>query len=73
LSRKEALRALEAQLGARAPRGVAALTARELQDLADAVRQARHEQATELQAAGERALGHIPWLLRKPIQKVMGA
>lgn len=73
MSRKEALQALEAQLGAKAPRGVAALTAAELQDLADAVREARHRQAAELQAAGDKALGHIPWLLRKPIQRVMGA
>lgn len=72
MSRKEAVRELEAQLGARAPRGLAALTADELHGLAEVVREARHRQAAELQAAGDKALGHIPWLLRAPIRKVMG-
>lgn len=73
MSRKEALRALEQQLGGKAPAGLSALSGDELDDLADAVRDARHRQAAELQAAGEKAFGHIPRLLRGPIRKVMGA
>jgi hypothetical protein len=73
MSRREALKALESQLRARPPRGLSVLSAEELQDLAGAVRDARHHQAAELQAAGEKAFGHIPRLLRGPIRKVTGA
>lgn len=73
MSRKEAVRALEQQLGSKVPGGLAALAAEEIGDLAQAVRDARHRQAAELQAAGEKAFGHIPRLLRGPIRKVMGA
>lgn len=73
ISRKEALAALESQLQAKPPEGLSPLTGEELEDLAGAVREARHRQAAELQAAGEKAFGHIPRLLRGPIRKVMGA
>lgn len=73
MSREEALRALESQLRAKPPKGLASLSEKDLKDLNDAVREARHRQAAELQAAGEKAFGHIPWLLRGPIRKVMGA
>jgi hypothetical protein len=72
VSRKEAIRALEGQLGGSAPKGLRFLTGAELEALGEAVRDARHRQAAELQAAGEKAFGHIPWLLRGPIRKVMG-
>ncbi len=72
MSRKEALEALESQLRAKPPEGLSSLTGEELEDLAGAVRKARHRQAAELQAAGEKAFGHIPRLLRGPIRKVMG-
>ena len=45
----------------------------ELGNLAEAIGDARHRQAAELHAAGEKAFGHIPRLLRGPIRKVMGA
>jgi hypothetical protein len=70
---KDAVRELEAELGATPPQGVAALSDDELGDLTKAIRDARHRQAAELQAAGEKAFGHIPRLLRIPIRKVMGA
>ena len=73
MSRKEAERALKRQLGTKPPAGLAALSGDELDDLARAVRDARHRQAAELQAAGEKAFGHISRLLRGPIRKVMGA
>ena len=69
---KDAVRELEVQLGATPPKGVAALSDDELGHLAEAIRAARHRQAAELQAAGEKAFGHIPRLLRGPIRKVMG-
>ena len=73
MSREEALRTLESQLRVKPPKGLSSLSAKELEDLNGAVRDARHHQAAELQAAGEKAFGHIPWLLRGPIRKVMGA
>jgi hypothetical protein len=66
------LQALETQLGAPAPKGLRQLSQDQLRDLADAVREARHQQAAELAAAGDKAFGHIPWLLRGPIRKLMG-
>lgn len=73
MSREEALRALESQLRSRPPKGLRSLSEDELGQLTDALREARHRQAAELHAAGERAFDHIPRLLRGPIRKVMGA
>lgn len=72
MSRQEALKALESELRAEAPDGVSALSKKELEDLGEAVREARHRQAAELHASGERAFDHIPRLLRGPIRKMMG-
>jgi hypothetical protein len=72
MSRKEALGELESEVRAEPPRGLSALSKAELEDLTDAVRDARHRQAAELQLAGEKAFRHIPRLLRGPIRKVMG-
>jgi predicted amidohydrolase YtcJ len=72
MGRKEALEAMESQLRAKPPEGLSSLSEEELEDLTDAIREARRRQAAELHAAGERALDHIPWLLRSPIRKVMG-
>ncbi len=69
----EELQALQAELGARAPDGLTRLSAAELRDLLEVVTEARRRQAMELQAAGERAFGHIPRLLRAPIRKITGA
>lgn len=66
------LTALAKELRAKPPAGLASLSTEELDDLTAAVRAARHEQAAELAAAGEKALGHIPRLIRGPIRKVMG-
>jgi hypothetical protein len=66
------LKALERQLGAAAPAGLARLSSAQLEDLAGAVAEARHRQAAELQAAGDQALRHIPRLLRIAIRKVLG-
>ena len=66
------LAALEAQLGSRAPDGLACLDEDELDDLVHAVRDARFRQAAELEAVGDRALSFVPRLLRGPIRRVMG-
>jgi hypothetical protein len=65
------LRALEAELRASPPRAVKQLSQEQLQDLASAVRDARRRQAAELAAAGEKALGHVPRLLRAPVRRVL--
>jgi hypothetical protein len=65
------LRALEAELRASAPEGVKRLSEAQLHDLAAAVRDARRRQAAELTAAGEKALGHVPRLLRTPVRRVL--
>ena len=68
----DGLRMLETQLGARLPKGVRGLSHEQLRDLATAVSGARRRQAAELNAAGDKALGHIPRLLRGPVRKVLG-
>ncbi len=65
------LRALEAELRATAPQAIAQLSEAHLHDLAQAVRDARRRQAAELAAAGEKALGHVPRLLRAPVRMVL--
>jgi hypothetical protein len=64
---------LEHQLGGPLPAGVAALDDASLTTLADAVRQARRRQAAELGAAGEKALGLVPRLLRGPVRRIFGS
>jgi hypothetical protein len=71
MSRREAMDVLQKQLGAKPPRGLSRLSEAELRDLAEALESARHAQAAELRAAGEKAYSQIPWLLRGPIRKIM--
>jgi hypothetical protein len=68
----EAFQELSRQLGGHAPEGLRKLKPDELRDLALALREARHRQAEALAVAGERALGHVPRLLRGPIRRVVG-
>jgi hypothetical protein len=68
----DAFSALSAQLGGAAPESLRELTDGELRDLGAALTDARHRQAAALAAAGERALSHIPRLLRGPIKRVVG-
>jgi hypothetical protein len=69
---EEAFAGLAAQLRADPPPGLRALDSDQLSDLTTAVRDARRRQAAELQAAGDKAYGHIPRLLRGPIRKIAG-
>lgn len=68
-----ALTALSAELRSDPPAGLARLNPDELEDLTAAIRDARKRQAAEIDAAGNRALGFIPRLLRGPVRKVVGA
>lgn len=69
----EELNGLRARLGGELPAGLSKLEPEELRDLEAAITEARRRQAAELQAASERAFGHIPRLLRRPIRKIMGS
>jgi hypothetical protein len=69
---EQAFQALCKQLGGSAPDGLKELDDEQLRDLADAVRDARHRQAAALAEAGERALSHIPRILRAPIRRIVG-
>ncbi len=53
---QDGLTALEAELGAKPPGGLAQLTAEQQRALAQAIRDGRHRQAAELTAAGDQAL-----------------
>ena len=63
---------LERELKAKPPDGFSRLSDAQLRHLADAIEATRRAHAAELRAAGEKAWGHIPWLLRGPVRKIMG-
>jgi hypothetical protein len=64
-------RALATELRAPPPQALEGLSDAQLHDLATAVREARRRQADELTEAGEKALRHVPRLLRAPVRRVM--
>jgi hypothetical protein len=68
----DAFTALSAQLRGLVPDGLRELSEDELAQLADAVAGARHRQAAALAEAGDRALSHIPRLLRGPVKRIVG-
>ncbi len=65
-------RTLAEQLGGYLPVGIEALEEHERQDLADALRDARHRQAKALAEAGEEGLRYVPALLRGAVRKAVG-
>ena len=66
-------RALEAQLGAAPPPGLAeALGDEDLGRLARTVAAARRDQSRALAEAGEAGLSFVPALLRGPVKKIVG-
>lgn len=69
---EDGFRGLEAQLKAELPAGFAQLNDEQLRALTEAVRDARHRQAAELEQAAEQALRHIPRLLRGPLRRIVG-
>ena len=65
-------RALLAQeLGGQPPQDIAVLKADEVAALVEALRQARRHQKDQLKQAMEKALGHLPLLLRAPVRKIL--
>jgi uncharacterized protein involved in exopolysaccharide biosynthesis len=64
--------ALRARLGDAPPAGLRVLAGPQLEDLNAAITDARRRQGEALAAAGERALGYIPRLLRGPVRRVVG-
>ena len=68
----DAFTELSDQLRGDTPAALRELSEAELADLAAAVAAARHRQAAALAEAGDRALGHIPRLLRGPVKRIFG-
>ncbi len=64
--------ALRRALGGRVPEGLDSLADDERAHLAEAVSDARRRQARALAQGGERAMQHIPRLLRGPIRRLTG-
>lgn len=62
--------AIERELAVSPPAGMSRLTPEQRDDLARAIRGAKHRQAAALAAAGEQALGLIPRILRGPIRRL---
>jgi sRNA-binding protein len=69
---EKSLDALRAQLNGKVPAGLLELDHEHIEHLADAVHEARRRQAKALAEAGERALSHVPRLLRGPIRRIVG-
>jgi hypothetical protein len=66
--------ALAKELGAKPPGTVLdALSEAELRELADAIHAARRRQSAALKAAGDRALNNLPWVVRGPVKRIVGA
>ncbi|MGW7536659.1 hypothetical protein [Amycolatopsis sp. NPDC054798] len=65
-------RTLAEQLGAPLPDGIESLSEQHKQDLAAALRDARHRQAHALARAGEESLKYVPALLRGAVRKAVG-
>ena len=69
---ENAVAAVRAELGADPPEGfVATLSSEELASFAATVRDAKRRQAEELRRAGEEALGHLPGLVRKAVERAL--
>jgi hypothetical protein len=64
--------ALRVRLASEPPEGLRALTGPQLADLTSAITDARRRQGEALVAAGDRALSHVPRVLRGPIRRVAG-
>ncbi|NKF21454.1 hypothetical protein [Solimonas marina] len=71
-TRDDVLQTISQELGQAAPAGLAALDAKALAQLGDALRNARRRQRLQLSAAASSALQHIPLLLRAPVKKILG-
>jgi hypothetical protein len=69
----DGVRALEAELGAPPPAGLAeAVADGDLRRLAAAIAARRREQREQLAESGEAALRHVPALVRGPVKRIVG-
>jgi hypothetical protein len=68
----EAFEALRTQLGGTAPKSLERLEAKQLAHLTESIRAARRRQSQALVEASDRALRHVPRLLRAPIRRIVG-
>jgi hypothetical protein len=65
------VRALESELGGRAPDGLEALGEAQLRAFTDLLREAKRRQSEALQAATEEALEIVPRMARGPVRKIL--
>jgi hypothetical protein len=66
-----ALRALEAELGGRAPEGLQSLADADVRAFTDLLRDAKRRQSDGLEAAVEQALEIVPRIVRGPVRKIL--
>jgi hypothetical protein len=67
------LKELDAELGGKTPPELAGLTAEELVQLTKMLRDAKRTQKQHIKRAFDSALSHVPFLLRGPLKKMLGA
>jgi hypothetical protein len=67
----QGLRALETELGGRAPDRLKTLTDAELRSFTDLLRAAKGRQSEALESAVEQALEIVPRMLRGPVRKIL--
>ncbi|MEA2190979.1 MAG: hypothetical protein QOI73_1100 [Solirubrobacteraceae bacterium] len=65
------VRALESELGGRAPDGLEALGDAQLRAFTDLLHEAKRRQSEALQAATEEALEIVPRMARGPVRKIL--
>ena len=68
---QELLLEAQSELGLADPAPLAALTPAQLAWLRDAARDARKREEASLGAAVDRALEHVPWLLRGAVKRIL--
>lgn len=72
MPKSDAAAQLAHELRGPVPPEIARLAPGDLEHLAGLIAQARHRQASEIAAAGERGLSYVPRLLRGPLRKALG-
>jgi hypothetical protein len=71
---RDGANALRDVLGADPPAGlVSCLKDAEVAELTETIKDARRRQSQALAAAGDRALGSLPAIVRGPVKRVVGA
>lgn len=68
---QELISETQAELGLADATALAELSPAQLAWLRDAARDARKREQASLDAAVDRALGHVPWLLRGAVKRIL--